>query len=142
MTMTGVSDLKQLPSALNPRLNAGVYVFLALAEGQELDAAAVVATMREPEGTSVIVEAGAADAAGFPPSPLFAWITLCVHSDLQSVGLTAEFSRALGKAGIGCNVVAGARHDHIFVPAGQAEAAMSELRALHSRDSERPARTG
>lgn len=136
MTKTAVSDLKQLLRILNPRLNAGVYVFVTLAEGQDLDASGVVATMREPEGTSVVVEAGAAAAAGFPPSPRFAWITLSVHSDLQSVGLTAEFSRALGKAGIGCNVVAGTRHDHIFVPAGQAEVAMSELRALQSGERE------
>ncbi len=130
--MTGVSDLKQLLGALNPRLNPGVYVFLTLAEGQDLDASAVVATINEPEGTSVVIEAGAAAAAGLPPSPLFAWITLSVHSDLHAVGLTAEFSRALGKAGIACNVIAGARHDHVFVPAGQAEVAMSELRALQS----------
>ena len=142
MTMTVVSDLGQLLGALNPRLNAGVYVFLTLSEGQDLDPSAVVATMREPEGTSVIVAAGAAAAAGFPPSPLFAWITLSVHSDLQAVGLTAEFSRALGEAGIGCNVVAGAQHDHMFVPAGQAEVAMSELRALQSRARDRASRPG
>jgi hypothetical protein len=136
--VAAVSDLRQLLRDLNPRLNAGVYVFLTLQEGQDLDASGVVATMREPEGTSVVIEAGAAAAAGFPPSPLFAWITLSVHSDLQSVGLTAAFSRALDKAGIGCNVVAGARHDHIFVPAGQAEVAMHELRALQS--GERAAR--
>ena len=131
--MTALSDPAQLLAALNPRLNAGVYVFLTLADGQDLDASAVVATINEAEGTSVIIEAGAAAAAGFPPSPLFAWITLAVHSDLQSVGLTAAFSRALAAAGIGCNVVAGANHDHLFVPAGQADMAMRELRALQGR---------
>lgn len=131
-----ISDPVQQLRALNPRLNAGVYVFVTLAEGQDLDASAVVATINEPEGTSVIIEAGAAAAAGFAPSPLFAWITLTVHSDLQSVGLTAEFSGALAKAGIGCNVVAGTQHDHIFVAAGHAEMAMAELRALQGRARE------
>ena len=133
MTAATVSDPAQQLRALNPRLNAGVYVFLTLAEGQDLDASAVVATINEPEGTSVIIEAGAAAAAGFAPSPLFAWITLAVHSDLQSVGLTAAFSGALAKAGIGCNVVAGRQHDHVFVPATHAGMAMAELRALQER---------
>jgi hypothetical protein len=56
--------------------------------------------------------------------------TLSVHSDLEAVGFTAAFSSALGRAGIGCNVVAGAFHDHIFVPEQQAQQALAVLRAL------------
>jgi hypothetical protein len=59
-----------------------------------------------------------------------AWISLTVHSDLQAVGLTAAFSTALGQAGISCNVVAGAFHDHIFVPVAQTQQTMAVLRAL------------
>jgi hypothetical protein len=59
-----------------------------------------------------------------------AWITLTVHSDLQAVGLTAAFAGVLGRAGIGCNVVAGAYHDHIFVPLELAQSAMTALKAL------------
>ncbi len=130
--MAAVSDLKQLLAGLDPRLNSGEYVFVTLTQVGNIDASAIVATMREPEGTSAVIEAGAAAAAGLPPSPLFAWITLAVQSDLQSVGLTAEFSRVLAGARIGCNVIAGARHDHIFVPAGQVDRAIAELRALQS----------
>lgn len=130
--MAAISDLKQQLAALAPRLNPGEYVFVTLAEARNIDASAIIATMREPEGTSYVIEGGAAAASGLPPSPLFAWITLSVPSDLQSVGLTAEFSRVLAGARIGCNVIAGARHDHIFVPAGQVDRAMSELRALQS----------
>jgi uncharacterized protein len=130
--MPVVADLKQQLAGLDPRLNPGAYVFVTLPEDPHIDASAVVATMRELEGTSMVIEAGAAAAAGLPPSPLFAWITLSVQSDLQSVGLTAEFSRVLAAARIGCNVIAGARHDHIFVPAGQVDGAMSALRALQS----------
>ena len=131
-----ISDPARQMRELNPRLNAGVYVFVTLAENQDLDASGVVATINEPEGTSVIIEAGAAAAAGFAPSPMYAWITLMVHSDLQSVGLTAAVSGALARAGIGCNVVAGTRHDHLFVAAGHAEMAMAELRALQGRARE------
>lgn len=132
MTPTTVADLNQQLDTLGPRLNPGVYVFATLSQDQYIDSSAVVATMREPEGKSVVIEAAAAAAAGLPASPLFAWITLTVHSDLHSIGLTAEFSRVLSAARIGCNVIAGAQHDHIFVPAGQAEMAISELRALQA----------
>jgi len=113
-------------------MNADTCVFVALEDTRHIDASAIIATMREPEGTSYVIEARAASAARLPPSPLFSWITLTVQSDLQSVGLTAEFSRVLAAAQIGCNVIAGARHDHIFVPVGQADRAMSELRALQA----------
>ena len=58
-----------------------------------------------------------------------------MHSDLAAVGLTAAFSQALAQAGIGCNVVAGAVHDHIFVPVAQANDAMAVLQALQQRAS-------
>lgn len=67
---------------------------------------------------------------GLPVMFRCAWITLNVHSDLNAVGLTAAFAKALGDDGISCNVVAGAYHDHIFVPfelAGRAEAALRQL---------------
>lgn len=64
-----------------------------------------------------------------------AWITLTVHSDLAAVGLTAAFSRVLAEAGISCNVVAGVRHDHIFVPVERAADAMAALRRLQTGKS-------
>ncbi len=78
----------------------------------------------------MVVEEAYATRAGLQALFPCAWITLSVHSDLQAVGLTAAFASALGKAGISCNVVAGAYHDHIFVPAEQAQRAMDALWAL------------
>jgi len=59
-----------------------------------------------------------------------AWITLEVHSDLQAIGFTAAFATALGQAGISCNVMAGACHDHVFVPVEAAQAALAVLQGL------------
>jgi hypothetical protein len=56
-------------------------------------------------------------------------ITLTVHSALDGIGLTAAVSAELTAAGIPCNVVAALHHDHVFVPAAQAEAALAALRA-------------
>jgi hypothetical protein len=60
------------------------------------------------------------------------WITLTVNSDLQAVGLTAVFASALGKAGISCNVVAGAYHDHIFVPIERTSEAIKVLKNMET----------
>ena len=83
--------------------------------------------MREAEGTTVVVAEAQAIARGWPVTFRSAWITLRVHSDLAAVGLTAAFARALGDAGISCNVVAGVHHDHLFVPVARADDAMRAL---------------
>ena len=102
-----------------------------------LEGIAAIATFREKEGLTVIVEEGEARKAGLTPLFRAAWITLTVHSDLNAIGLTAAFARALGEANISCNVVAAAFHDHIFVPAD--DAAMA---ALRRSGKPAPAKTG
>ena len=88
------------------------------------------ASIREPEGLSVILAEEDAVDLRLPIAFIAAWITLAVNSDLAAVGLTAAFSTALGQAGISCNVVAGVHHDHLFVPVDQAQQAMAVLHAL------------
>jgi hypothetical protein len=53
-----------------------------------------------------------------------------VHSALDAVGLTAAVSRALADAGVSCNVIAGAHHDHLLVPFERGEEALAVLRGL------------
>jgi uncharacterized protein len=128
--MKPISDLPTLLSHLQPELNPGRYAFVHLPSGVTLDQARIVASVREPEGLSVILPEKTAVELDLPIAFTAAWITLTVHSDLAAVGLTAAFSRALAQAGIGCNVVAGVHHDHVFVPVDQARHAMEVLRAL------------
>lgn len=131
----GLIQLPELLAHLQPTLHEGTYVYATLLPGQAWASGDVVALIQEPEGTSVIVEEARARALGLVPVLRCAWITLAVNSDLEAVGLTAAFSAVLGQAGIGCNVVAGAHHDHIFVPVHQAQAAMTALRQLQERHS-------
>jgi uncharacterized protein len=125
--MTAVSDLICLLRTMSPVRNPGVYVFASLPTSSPVDVQSVVAYIREPEGASVVLAESDAIRLGLPILFRSAWLTLTVHSDLEAVGLTAAFSAALGQAGISCNVVAGAHHDHIFVPYEQADAAMAAL---------------
>ena len=86
--------------------------------------------VREAQGVTLVLEHGAAQGAGFPCAHAMRCITLTVHSSLQAVGLTAAIATALGAADIPANVVAGYHHDHVFVPAGQAEQALQVLAEL------------
>lgn len=128
--MQALADLDQLLAHLHPVLNSGRYAFVAVPDAVTLDPQRIIASMREPEGLSAILAEQDAHDLGLPVAFVAAWITLAVESDLAAVGLTAAFARALADAGIGCNVVAGVRHDHLFVPVHQAQQAMDALRAL------------
>jgi uncharacterized protein len=125
-----IIDLKVLLTNLQPELNPGRYAFVLVPQGVTLDQASILASVREPEGLTVVVPEHAALELGLPIAFIAAWITLAVQSDLAAVGLTAAFSQALARAGISCNVVAGVHHDHVFVPVDQAQNAMEALRAL------------
>lgn len=128
--MQAISDLKALLSHLQPELRPGRYAFVVLPPNLVVDPTQIVASVREPEGLSVVLPEHLAADLGLPVAFAAAWITLTVQSDLAAVGLTAAFSQALGQAGISCNVVAGVHHDHLFVPVGQAQRAMDVLNAL------------
>ncbi len=125
-----VSNLTTLLRSMEPQLHTGVYAYCVAPFGADLSALSPVATVAEAEGLTLILPEAQAVQAGFTVLFRAAWITLTVHSDLQAVGLTAAFATALGQAGISCNVVAGAYHDHIFVPVEQAQPALAALKAL------------
>ncbi|AKH20479.1 ACT domain-containing protein [Sedimenticola thiotaurini] len=128
--MQPISDLGRLLQAMEPVQTPGVYIFTMLPDGVAIDPASIVASIREPEGVSLVVTEETAVHLELPVLFRAAWITLNVHSDLAAVGLTAAFSTALGEVGISCNVVAGVHHDHIFVPYEQANSALTALRRL------------
>jgi len=130
-----VSDLATLLRSLAPELHAGVYVYSSVAADGDLAALSPVVMVREREGVTVVVAEPEAARAGLAVLFRADWITLTVSSDLQAIGLTAAVATALGAAGIPCNVVAGAYHDHVFVPAGRGGEAVTALRGLQETAS-------
>ena len=132
MTSTPLSDLAVLLASLQPELHPGTWAWCTLPAGTPADGVDAVATVREAEGLTVVVAEAQALARGWDVVFRSAWITLRVHSDLASVGMTAAFARVLGDAGIACNVIAGAYHDHLFVPTDRAADAMAALHALQA----------
>lgn len=115
---------------MQPELHRGAFEFVALPAETDISLSETIATFREAEGMTVVVDEATAARRGWPVLFRAAWITLTVHSDLAAVGLTAAFARALGEAGISCNVMAAAYHDHIFVPLDDGPRALDALVAL------------
>jgi uncharacterized protein len=128
--MSGESDLKIILKSIKPVLHDGEYVFCNLPPAQPIDLGKIISLFRETEGTTVIIAKNLADTLNLPYSFVASWITLSVHSSLESVGLTAAFSKVLAQSGISCNVVAAYFHDHIFVNAKDAKKAMTLLESL------------
>jgi len=123
-----VSDLDELLRSMDPELHEGVFVFASVPG--PVPGVDAIATFREREGLTLIAEERQALCAGLRSLFRAAWITLTVTSDLHAVGLTAAVATALAAAGISCNVVAGACHDHLFVPVERAGEALAILQAL------------
>ncbi len=130
--MTGETDLDQLISHMRPMLDPEPYVFCTFAGKSiaELAAYEPVGLFAETEGVSAILPVEKARALGLAEAEWFRRITLMVHSSLAAVGLTAAVSATLARAGIPANVVAAFFHDHVFVPAAQAEEALRLLTCL------------
>ena len=138
--MSGITDLAEMLSSLEPVLLDGEFVFVSVdaAGARSLDG---FATVTEPEGTTVVLRKQQADDASLAYEFTARWITLTVNSSLEAIGLTAAFASALTDEGISCNVLAGFHHDHILVPAAQADRAMNTLRRL-AADNQRSADGG
>ncbi len=126
--MSGIKSLELLLQSMSPELMAGDYVFCtvngALSDYLSLEP---IATFREPEGLTLVLEAEKAQQAGLESSALFSLITLTVHSRLAADGFTAAFAPNLAALRRCANVIAGYYHDHIFV---QKEKAQQALQAL------------
>ena len=126
----GEIDLGAILRSLGVRRRPGVFTFVSVdAPSAELFAAAA-AIVVEDEGVTLVLPVDDARRAGLAFHIEAAWLTLSVHTALEGVGFTAAFSRALADAGIPCNVLAGANHDHILVPVTRADDAIAALLEL------------
>jgi uncharacterized protein len=139
-----VHQRAQMIREMAPERQPGRWVYCAAPA--EIDAellASALATVREPEGLSLVVRLEVVRARGLAPvepvladQPVLAHVLLRVHSALEGVGLTAAVAETLAGAGIACNVVAGLRHDHLLVPEARADEAVALLKARAARENE------
>ncbi|HQW82789.1 MAG: ACT domain-containing protein [Rhodanobacteraceae bacterium] len=126
--MNGETQLTVLLRTLSPVWQPDEYVYATLPTlSAELNP---VLLFREAEGWTHVLRRDIADAAGIDHTFTCAWFTLCVHSSLKAVGLTAAVADALANAGIACNAVAAYHHDHLFLPLDRAAEALEILQRL------------
>ena len=89
-------------AGMDPRLRPGRFRFAAVPDRAAAARLAPLAlgSFAEDAGTSLILPAEAAQAAGLGEGPVMACITLGVDSALDGVGLTAAVAGALAARGI------------------------------------------
>ena len=124
-----VRETRAMIAGMAPRPVPGDVCFVTVGEAEVTALLpSARAMMREAEGVTLVLP------LAHPRCPdgalALRQITLAVQSALDGVGLTAAVSSALAARAIPCNVIAGACHDHLFVPAARAEEAQQALAAL------------
>ena len=121
-------------AGMEPVLDAADYVFCTSRDSAVLEAArsSALSSFAEQEGLSLVLPVEAARSLGLHYDGVMRRIVLTVYSALDGVGLTAAVAGKLAEAGIACNMVAAFHHDHVFVPAAEAERAMGLLRDLQT----------
>ena len=129
---------------LGPSLAANNYVFCSLPGAQYGDFAQTqpLACVAEREGLTLVLAQDHADREGLAYTGLFRCISLGLHSSLEAVGLTAMISTELAQHGISANMMAGYHHDHLLVPAAQAQQALNLLERLSNSRSGNEAVSG
>lgn len=128
--MSGERDHLQLQRMMAPLLLPETYVYCTFPDSQLPDGMTPICTFREAEGLTAIVERSQAERAHVPFIFESQLITLTVHSSLDAIGFLATISTCLAHAGIPCNAIAAYHHDHLFIPVGRAQEALTLLQAL------------
>ncbi len=125
----GETDLQRLLGGLAPELAERPRAIRSQAADVAVPAEAIM-SFRENEGitTIVAVDEHAVDASA--DEPLWAQITLRIHSSLEAVGMMAAIAAALTARDIPCNAVSAYYHDHLFVPWQRRDDTLAALQAL------------
>lgn len=123
-------DLAILLRDMAPLLAPEHYVYCSFPDHRLPEGVDALCLFREVEGLTAIVNKADAQALRLPFTFESRLITLEVHSDLAAVGFLSAVCAALARARISCNAVSAYYHDHLFVPAADAERAMQVLQAM------------
>jgi hypothetical protein len=129
--MNGETSLAALLRQMTPDLHPEIFVFCTLPP-KILKTLALTprCTFQEAEGMTLLVTQAEAEAHNWPYTYPCRQITLKIHSSLEAVGFLAAITTALAAESISVNPVSAYYHDHLFVPADQAERAIACLHNL------------
>lgn len=125
--IVGETDLQRLLAGLAPELAVHPRAIRSRPAGEAAPADAIM-LFREQEGVTVVIEVDDAAVNHARDEPLWAQITLRIHSSLEAVGMLAAIASALAARDIPCNAVSAYYHDHLFVPWARRDEAIDALR--------------
>ena len=128
--MTGETNLDKLLGSMAPELVEGLFVFGTISDDAVPDGLRPQMMFREAEGVTLILLKEEAEARGIAYEFPCRMITLNIHSSLDAVGFLARITAVLAEQDMGVNPVSGFYHDHLFVPDGKEQVALSALRKL------------
>ncbi|MEM6408259.1 MAG: ACT domain-containing protein [Pseudomonadota bacterium] len=128
--MPAEANLTRLIESMQPVLADGEFVFATSNDPVDLGGIRPQMQFHEAEGVTYILRMEDAKRLGLRYEFPCKMISLNVHSALDAVGFLAAITKALAAKGMGVNPVSGFFHDHLFVPEGREEDAMSTLHAL------------
>lgn len=133
--MIGETNLDELIRSLSAVLVEGLYVFATIPSSQQLVDVRPRMIFEEAEGTTIILLKSDAETHALPYEFPCRLITLNIHSSLEAVGFMARITTELAKQNMGVNPVSGFFHDHLFVPDGREDDAMSVLQQMSKSKS-------
>ena len=107
-------DRSTLIKAMSEVMDYGRYVFCDV-DSATFDVEALV-RIEEEDTTTVVVTQQVADEHGWSYDAVLAMVILRVHTVPNAIDITADITAALTQRGISCRVVAGLRHDRLFIP--------------------------
>jgi len=128
--MLGETNLDALLRTMSARLIDGLYVFATVSDGKIPDGIRPKMLFQEAEGMTLILSKDEAVACDLSYEFPCRMITLEVHSSLEAVGFLARITTALARHGMGVNPVSAYFHDHLFVPDGKEQEALTVLKDL------------
>ncbi|WP_025770611.1 ACT domain-containing protein [Thioalkalivibrio sp. HK1] len=132
--MLPVRDLDSMIAHLSVSVRTGKYTVVSLDAGTAPSIGdGVEAVVHERQGDTVVATTQRAEREGWIGDFIASWLTIDVHSALDSVGLTAAISTALAEENIPCNVLAAFYHDHLLIPAQCEERAVAILDGLRKQ---------
>ena len=135
----GETSLSTLLATLEATLHPSTYAFITFPHSIPLPETLYKQLLsREAEGVTVISTLESAQKHNITDFAFPCRMITCeVHSSLEAVGFMAVIATRLAEKGMGVNPVSGYFHDHLFVPVGREEEAVTCLNELAKENRER-----
>ena len=131
--MRSENALPKLLGSMQPQLHDELYVFATTTDAIDLDILRPRLLFVEEEGVTLVLKKTKAEEHGLQFEFPCRMITLGINSSLDAVGFIAAVTSHLANESISVNPVSAFFHDHLFIPADQADDAILSIGQLSTQ---------